>query len=62
MSDSVTEAIEAFARGEIVAVIDDDDRENEGDLVRRGLALHAGEDGLHHPPHLRHRLCAPDGR
>jgi 3,4-dihydroxy 2-butanone 4-phosphate synthase / GTP cyclohydrolase II len=33
MSDSVTEAIEAFARGEIVAVIDDDDRENEGDLV-----------------------------
>jgi 3,4-dihydroxy 2-butanone 4-phosphate synthase/GTP cyclohydrolase II len=33
MSDSVTEAIEAFARGEIVVVIDDDDRENEGDLV-----------------------------
>src|SRR3954468_14798059 len=33
MSDTVTEAIEAFARGEIVAVTDDDDRENEGDLV-----------------------------
>jgi 3,4-dihydroxy 2-butanone 4-phosphate synthase / GTP cyclohydrolase II len=33
MSDSVTEAIEAFARGEIVVVVDDDDRENEGDLV-----------------------------
>src|SRR5207253_3753709 len=33
MSDSITEAIEAFARGEIVAVTDDDDRENEGDLV-----------------------------
>jgi len=30
---SVTEAIEAFARGEIVVVTDDDDRENEGDLV-----------------------------
>ena len=30
---SVTEAIEAFARGEIVGVTDDDDRENEGDLV-----------------------------
>ena len=30
---SVTEAIEAIARGEIVAVTDDDDRENEGDLV-----------------------------
>src|SRR3954463_11910485 len=33
MSDSITEALEAFARGEIVAVTDDDDRENEGDLV-----------------------------
>src|ERR671926_178185 len=30
---SVREAIEAFARGEIVVVTDDDDRENEGDLV-----------------------------
>ena len=30
---SVTECIEAFARGEIVVVTDDDDRENEGDLV-----------------------------
>ena len=30
---SVTECIEAFAKGEIVVVTDDDDRENEGDLV-----------------------------
>jgi len=30
---TVTEAIEAFARGEIVIVTDDDDRENEGDLI-----------------------------
>jgi 3,4-dihydroxy 2-butanone 4-phosphate synthase/GTP cyclohydrolase II len=30
---SVPEAIEAFARGEIVVVTDDDDRENEGDLI-----------------------------
>ena len=30
---SVTQAIEAFARGELVVVTDDDDRENEGDLV-----------------------------
>ena len=30
---SVTKAIEAIARGEIVIVTDDDDRENEGDLV-----------------------------
>jgi 3,4-dihydroxy 2-butanone 4-phosphate synthase/GTP cyclohydrolase II len=30
---SITEAIEAIGRGEIVVVTDDDDRENEGDLV-----------------------------
>ena len=33
MSHSVTEAIEAIARGEIVIVTDDDDRENEADLI-----------------------------
>src|SRR5918997_475961 len=33
MSNTVTEAVEAFARGEIVIVTDDDDRENEGDLI-----------------------------
>jgi 3,4-dihydroxy 2-butanone 4-phosphate synthase / GTP cyclohydrolase II len=33
MHHPVTSAIEAFARGEIVAVTDDDDRENEGDLI-----------------------------
>ncbi|MBI3275537.1 MAG: 3,4-dihydroxy-2-butanone-4-phosphate synthase, partial [Methylocystis sp.] len=33
MSCTVTEAIEAIARGEIIVVTDDDDRENEGDLM-----------------------------
>src|SRR5579863_9729689 len=33
MSHNVTHAVEAFARGEIVVVTDDDDRENEGDLI-----------------------------
>src|SRR5215212_630175 len=33
MPNSVNEAVEAFARGEIVIVTDDDDRENEGDLI-----------------------------
>jgi 3,4-dihydroxy 2-butanone 4-phosphate synthase / GTP cyclohydrolase II len=33
MLHSVTEAVEAFSRGEIVIVTDDDDRENEGDLI-----------------------------
>lgn len=35
----IEEAIAAFARGEIVVVTDDDDRENEGDLVL--AAVHA---------------------
>ena len=29
----IGEALEAFARGEILVVVDDEDRENEGDLV-----------------------------
>jgi 3,4-dihydroxy 2-butanone 4-phosphate synthase/GTP cyclohydrolase II len=33
MPHLITDAIEAFARGELVIVTDDDDRENEGDLV-----------------------------
>src|SRR6187551_529822 len=32
MLDNVNETLEAFTRGEIVVVTDDDDRENEGDL------------------------------
>ena len=33
MTHPVAQAIEAIARGEIVVVTDDDDRENEGDLI-----------------------------
>lgn len=33
MTSNVTATVEAFARGEIVIVTDDDDRENEGDLI-----------------------------
>jgi 3,4-dihydroxy 2-butanone 4-phosphate synthase/GTP cyclohydrolase II len=33
LPQSITQALEAFSRGEIVVVTDDDDRENEGDLV-----------------------------
>ncbi len=31
--NSVQEAIAAIAAGELVVVVDDDDRENEGDLI-----------------------------
>jgi len=32
-ADSILDAISALARGEIVLVVDDEDRENEGDLI-----------------------------
>ncbi|BAT58362.1 riboflavin biosynthesis protein RibBA [Variibacter gotjawalensis] len=41
---NVQTVIEAFARGEIVIVTDDDDRENEGDLVL--AAVHATPDKM----------------
>jgi len=31
--DSIHEALEAFARGEFLVVMDDEGRENEGDLI-----------------------------
>src|SRR5881392_1826470 len=33
MADTIQEVLQAFARGELVVVTDDDDRENEGDLI-----------------------------
>ena len=37
--DPIEEAIEAFGRGEFVVVMDDEGRENEGDLIIAGSAL-----------------------
>jgi len=34
--DEISEAIEAIARGEMIILVDDEDRENEGDLVCAG--------------------------
>jgi len=31
--DSIPDAVEAFRNGELVIVVDDEDRENEGDLI-----------------------------
>src|SRR6266702_3574722 len=55
---SVREAIDAFARGEIVVVTDDDDRENEGDLII--AATHATPEKMAFI--IRHTcgiVCAP---
>ena len=37
--DSIEDAIAAFARGEFLVVMDDEGRENEGDLIVAGSAL-----------------------
>jgi 3,4-dihydroxy 2-butanone 4-phosphate synthase/GTP cyclohydrolase II len=55
---TVPDAVAAFARGEIVVVTDDDDRENEGDLIL--AASHATPDKLAFI--IRHTsgiVCAP---
>jgi 3,4-dihydroxy 2-butanone 4-phosphate synthase/GTP cyclohydrolase II len=55
---SILETIEAFARGEIVVVTDDDDRENEGDLIV--AAVHATPEKMAFI--IRHTcgiVCAP---
>ena len=54
--DTVEDAIKAMANGELVVVVDDDDRENEGDLDRRRGQDFAGADGPDGAPYLRHRL------
>src|SRR3712207_8051864 len=44
--NTVTEAIEGFARGEIIIVTDDDDRENEGDLDRKSTRLNSSHANI----------------
>src|SRR5437762_68571 len=55
---SVRQAIDAFGRGEIIVVTDDDDRENEGDLII--AAAHATPEKIAFI--IRHTagiVCAP---
>ena len=39
MLDKIQEAIDAFKRGEIIIVVDDEDRENEGDMICASEAI-----------------------
>ncbi len=56
--DSIDEAIEAIRRGEIVIVVDDEDRENEGDLVCAAERV-TPEKVNFMVTHGRGLLCAP---
>ena len=50
--DSVEQAIKDIAAGRPVVVVDDEDRENEGDLVVRGRGRHPGAARVHDPARL----------
>jgi 3,4-dihydroxy 2-butanone 4-phosphate synthase/GTP cyclohydrolase II len=54
----IEQAIAAFARGEIVVVTDDDDRENEGDLFAAG-SLCTPEKMAFIIRHTSGIVCAP---
>jgi 3,4-dihydroxy 2-butanone 4-phosphate synthase/GTP cyclohydrolase II len=58
LSERVAAAVEAFARGEIVVVADDDDRENEGDLFV-AAALCTPEKMAFIIRHTSGIVCAP---
>src|ERR1700710_2781691 len=54
----IEDAIAAIARGEIVVVVDDEDRENEGDLIMAAEFVTPEKVAffLHHPSGF---ICAP---
>ncbi|CVM14035.1 3,4-dihydroxy-2-butanone-4-phosphate synthase [Bacillus sp. FSL R5-0820] len=58
MYHSVDEAVNALKRGEIIIVVDDEDRENEGDFV--ALAEHATPEVINFMAlHGRGLICTP---
>ena len=54
----IEDAVAAIARGEIVVVVDDEDRENEGDLIMAAEFATPESDRVLPPPHLRRDLRA----
>jgi 3,4-dihydroxy 2-butanone 4-phosphate synthase/GTP cyclohydrolase II len=56
--DSIADAIRALARGEMIVVVDDDDRENEGDLVVAASKV-TPEQAAFMIRHTSGILCAP---
>ena len=59
---SIESAIEDIRAGKMVIIVDDEDRENEGDLVM--AAEKVTPDAINFMGHLRQRadLCADGGR
>ena len=55
--DRIEDALEDFKQGKFVIVVDDEDRENEGDLIREN---HTGGCQLHVEACAWCALCAYD--
>ncbi len=58
--NAIEEAVEAFRRGKILIVVDDEDRENEGDFVCAAEFVDAGVINFF-ATHGRGIICAPIG-
>ena len=58
MLDPIEKALEAFAAGEFLVVVDDEDRENEGDLIIAGDAI-TEEKMAFMIRHTSGVICAP---
>lgn len=56
--NTIPEAVEAFKRGEFLVVLDDEDRENEGDLIM-SAALCSTKDMAFLVRHSSGYVCAP---
>ncbi len=57
--NTIEEAIEDFRKGEFVIVVDDEDRENEGDLVIAAEKVTPEKNQLHAETCQRRAVC-PD--
>ena len=60
--DTVERAVADIAAGKAVVVVDDEDRENEGDLIFAAEKATPETGGVHGPLHLRLHLRAADRR
>ena len=56
--DNIEEAVEEFGKGNFVIVVDDEDRENEGDLIIAAEKITAEKVNFM-LKHARGVLCAP---
>ena len=59
-SSTIERAVADIAAGKAVVVVDDEDRENEGDLIFAAEQGHAGAGVVHGALHLRLHLRAAD--